>query len=193
MSKIIPQIVEPIVTESFNIATIVPWVALLIALFSLFINSYRIYRDKHKLVTWSEIITKCSMENNKEYPVLRIYAVNIGLRPITLTEFGFYAKSKKHYIGKNIKPLEDIPSDIFDPEFESKISQKSLAHENKIRLEDGDIYEMQIKYDEFDMFYDTYNENAELAKQMYFKDILGKKYYIKDSENNIKILNNYKE
>jgi hypothetical protein len=117
---------------------------------------------------------------------MHIYAVNKGLRPITLTDFG-YMVSKKENVWTRIKPVSNILLDISDPEFESKIP-KQLSQDIGVRLEDGDIYEMRIQHNEEHQFISSYH--GKLAKKMFFKDVLGNKYYVKNSNKHIIILAN---
>ncbi|MDD2356420.1 MAG: hypothetical protein PHX13_00745 [Thiovulaceae bacterium] len=169
--------------------TYIPWVALIISVISLIVSIYKIYRDKSELVTWSEIVYHQSLKDGKSYPVMYLYAVNKGLRPITLTDIGFEVSNYENVLTR-IKPMEDIALDISDIDFESKIPQQ-LSQDIGVRLEDGDIYEIRIQYDEYYKFLSAYH-NFEVAKKMFFKDVLGTHYYVKNSNKHINILDNYK-
>lgn len=163
---------------------IVSWLALFISVISLSVSIFRIYRDRSKLIVWSEIVYHHSAKDNKEYPVMHLYAVNAGLRPITITDVG-YTVSKNKSEWTPIKPVYDMPLNLSVSDTEFKLPQQ-LAHEIGIRLEDGDIYEMRIRHNDYDMFISTRFDG--LAKKMFFKDILNNKHYIKNSSNDIKKL-----
>lgn len=172
---------------TINLTDIIPWVALIIASFSLFVNIYRIYRDRNKLVIRSELIYKQSINENRNTPTIVIYVINIGLRPIRLVNFGIFTDSKNNYNEMNIKTTDDQSIDLNNDNINEEINNIFLAHNNNIKLEDGDIYEMNISYNDFD-FYMNSASNYAPATGMYFKDILGKKYYIKGIKKNIEKL-----
>ena len=159
--------------------------AIIISVISLFVSMYRIYRDRSKLYAYSNISYDHSKSLDNPPPVLSIYAVNIGTRPITLTDFGLYVSRKKF----SWSPLKPEPIKTNSNGAIIKFPS-NLAHNIGIKMEDGDIYEIRIYHDDYRELYDT-NLEAE-ANKYFFKDVLGNKYFIKGSKKGIKILLNYK-
>lgn len=69
---------------------------------------------------------------------------------------------------------------------------ENLAHNIGIKLEDGDIYEIRIHHDYHHEVYDS-NYDFKKVKKYFFKDVLGKKYYIKGSKKGVRKLFEYRE
>ncbi len=173
-------------------AIIIAWIALSISLLSLIVNFYRIYRDRSKIVAWSKIIYHQNHQtsNLREEPVLHLYAINIGLRPIILTDV--CSINKKHETQCRYLNTESINTNNISnlTEVISKLEDNLLAHKSNIRLEDGDVYEIKIKHTDYHDYL-LANKEYSLADKMFFRDILGKKYKIKNSKKCIKILDDF--
>ncbi len=165
---------------------IIPWIAIFLSLLSLAASIYSIYRDQSKLFTYSEIIYDSSRNIENPSPILKIYAVNVGSRPITLTDFGFQLPRKSSHCS----PLKPEPCQT-DSEGNFISYPDNLAHNVGIKMEDGDIYEIRIRHDDHINLYSTH-DGLEEAEEYFFKDVLGNKFFVKGSREGIKTLLNHK-
>jgi hypothetical protein len=170
---------------------VLPWLAIALSLLSLAINAYRIYRDRSKLYVFSEVVFDCSKDQSEDLsnppPFLKILAVNKGARPIVLTDFG-------GQINKKLASWWPLKNDLVQSE-ENKVPclfNSGLAQNIGIKIEDGDVYELRIKHDDYTKLYSTYNDFLEF-KKLFFKDVLGKKYFVKNSPKGLKELLQYRE
>ena len=174
---------------------LIAWSALIISILSLLVNFYRIYRDRGKIKAWSKIVyhQNHQTENLQREPVIHLYVVNIGLRPIILTDL---CMTKKKYgvscYALNPKDIGEVDnSNILDAI--SKFEDSLLAHKSNIKLDDGDIYEMQIKHTDYHLYMIESDEDYTIANKMFFTDILDKRIRIKDGEKSLKILAKYEK
>jgi hypothetical protein len=158
---------------------IIPWIAICLSLLSLFVSVYRIYRDRSKLFAFCEVVYDNTKNPENPPPVLKIYAVNRGVRPITLTDFGFQV-SKKSVTWTPLKP-EPIET---DEEGYFLSFPQNLFHNIGIKMEDGDIYEVRGGHEDYDSLYSS-NHDFKEAEKYFFKDILGNRYYVKGSKKGI--------
>ena len=169
-----------------NTDQIISWVAINLSVISLIVSVYRIYRDRSKLFTFCEIIYDATTDPVNPPPVLRIYAINKGIRPVTITEFGLHVTRKSASMSL-LKPESLKESDegyvVGFPE--------NLSQNVGIKMEDGDIYEIKVRHDDYDRLYDC-NYDAKKVKKYFIRDVLGRKYFVKGSKSAIKTLLKYK-
>lgn len=165
---------------------IIPWIAIFLSVFSLFVSVYRIYRDRSKLFTYCEIFYDDTKDPDKPPPVLKIIAVNRGARPVTLTDFGFQV-ARKSACWSTLKP-EPIETD--DKGYLVSFPE-SLAQNVGIKMEDGDIYEIRVRQGDHISLYSA-NHDFKEAKKYFFKDVIGKKYFVRGSKSAIKTLLQHK-
>lgn len=178
---------------------IISIIAIVISLFSLFINFYKIHRDKSKLKVWAKIFYAedfySNLDDRKYYPVMQIFIVNAGLRPIIITDIGMMFKDKsvryKHIKENDEATKVHLTTD--DENIVEKIEKlfivDNLSHKYSIKLDDGDIYEIRIKYDDY---YEYIDFEKDAAFKVYIRDIFGNNHYVKNSRQCLKILNEYK-
>lgn len=178
---------------------IISIIAIVISLFSLFINFYKVHRDKSKLKVWAKIFYAedfySEPDNRKYYPVMQIFIVNAGLRPITITDIGMMFKDKsvryKHI--KENDELADIHLNGNDENIVEKIEKlfiiDNLSHKYGIKLDDGDIYEIRIKFGDY---YEYIDFEKDVAQKVYIRDIFGNDHFVKNSKQCLKILNEHK-
>lgn len=165
---------------------VIPWIAIFLSLLSLFVSVYRIYRDRSKLFTYCEIRYDNTKDPDNPPPVLNIFAVNKGTRPITLTDFGFHVTRR----GACWSPLKPEPIESDDEGYLVSFPA-NLAQNVGIKMEDGDIYEIRVRHDDHCSLYST-NHDFKEAKKYFFKDVLGKKYFVKGSKSAINTLLQHK-
>lgn len=176
---------------------IISVIAIVISLFSLFINFYKIHRDKSKLKVWAKILYTEDIfshpDDRKYYPVMQIFIVNAGLRPITITDIGMSFKDKSMSY-KHIKENDEIADiNLNNENLAEKIEKlfivDNLSHKYGIKLDDGDIYEIRIKYDDYYKYID-FDKHA--ACKVYIRDIFGIDHYVSNSKRCLKTLNEHK-
>lgn len=165
---------------------VIPWVAICLSILSLFVSVYRIYRDRSKLFAFCEVVYDSSKDLENPPPVLKIYAVNRGLRPITLTDFGFQVSKKS----ATWTPLKPEPIETDEEGYLLSFPQ-NLSHNVGIKMEDGDIYEVRINHDDYEYLYSSSHDFKE-AEKYFFKDILGKRYFVKGSKKGIRAVLKHK-
>jgi hypothetical protein len=168
-----------------------PWLAIILSVLSLYISAYRIYRDRSKLYVFSEVVFDCSSDQSADQtnppPFLRVLAVNKGARPIILTDFGGQV-NKKSATWWSLK--NDLVLD--DKNCKPLLFSSGLAQNIGVKIEDGDVYELRIKHDDYTKIYSINHDFLEFNK-LFFRDVLGKKYFVKNSPKGIKQLLQYRE
>ncbi|MBE9398289.1 hypothetical protein IOQ59_13590 [Pontibacterium sp. N1Y112] len=160
--------------------------AVFISVASLVVSGYRIYRDRSKLCAFATVVLDGSKDPENPPPQLRIYAVNRGPRPVILTDFGSQISRKE----SSSTPINSEKIDRDDGGDFIKLPEQ-LAHNIGVKLEDGDIYEVRIKHDDMTELYDAFH-SGKRVKKFFFKDVLGKKYFVKSSRKGIDTLCDYK-
>lgn len=174
-----------------NFEQVLPWLAICISAISLMASFYNTYRDRSKLRVFSEVVYDCSKDQSENLdnppPYLRIYAVNVGKRAITLKNLNG-AVSKK---SRTSWALIDEPI-VFDENGLPSIASSGFVQDIGVRLNDGDIYEFRIKHDDYTKLYSTSEDCLEF-KKYFFMDVLGNQYLVKDSEKGIKCLLQHKQ
>lgn len=146
-----------------SIEQVIPWVAILLSLLSLFVSVYRIYRDRSKLYAFCNVFYDGTKDPVSPPPVLHIYAVNRGLRPITLIDFGFQV-SRKSVIWTPLKPE---PVGTNEEGYAVNFPQ-NLSHNIGVKMEDGEIYEVRVDSEDFGNLYSS-NHDYKEAKKYFFQ------------------------
>lgn len=166
-----------------------PWLAISLSVLSLYVSVYRIYRDRSKLYVFSEICFDCSKDQSEDLsnppPFLKILAVNKGSRPIILTCFGGETNEKKSatWLLNNALTLNNSSKSL--------VFSSGFAHDVGVKIEDGDVYEIRINHDDYETLYNT-NDGIIEYKKLFLKDVLGKKYFVKNSAKGLKTLFEYR-
>lgn len=172
---------------------IISTVAIAISFFSLFINFYEMYRNKSKLKVWAKILYAediySDFENKKYNPILQIFIVNKGLRPIIINDIciSFNDGSLRcNCLKEESKTLDIRLNDINSlKKIEKLMVDNGLSHVYGIKLEDGDVFEIRIKHDDLYKYYD-FEKGA--AYKFFIRDIFGTNHYVKNSKKYLKVL-----
>ena len=173
-----------------NLQSIVPWLALLISVVSLFVGVYSIYRDRGRVKVFCKVVYDCSKDQSKNLdnppPFLCIYAINTGKRAIYLSGFcGYISRKSSSYWVLKEDPI------VFDEHGIPSIISSGFVHDVGVRLDDGEVFEYRIKHDDYRKLY-AINHDCSSIKKYFATDILGNKYPVKGSKKGIKKLLEYK-
>ena len=169
-------------------------IAVSISAISAAFTIFNIYRDRARVISWSEVVYDMSQDPDDPPPVLYIKIVNTGRRPIILTSVKKVAKNSTwgtplRY--PDYKQLDITVSDaIKDPE--TRRSVFSIKNTSVV-LKESEYFEVSYGIDDFqhevrNIFNDEFHE----ADNMYIENIVGSKIKIKDIKKNIQAMYEYK-
>ena len=172
-----------------DLSILISLLAFFVSVSSLSISALSFFRDRNRLVTWSSVqwSKEGPFDAPKDKPVLHILILNAGRRPISITNLvkrsgrSVWSRSVKRDIdGSN--PSDDLHTYI------DELRRNAVAHISSIRLNEGEIYEMVFQTSDSPEFFATHTEQPLEARTLYIEDVQGKRYQVRDSGKNLKIL-----
>ena len=177
--------------EIVVIATVISVIALFFSAISLGFTIYNILRDRGKINVWSEIYFDSSKSFENPPPALKIRIVNSGRRPIIIVKI-VKKSEKSEWSTSIVNP--SLPKDENGFLLEAPTPKDFLAQNTCLVLREGEVHEWIIDYEEhLSNLIHLHDDEVHFASKLYIEDVLKKRYYVKDSLQNIKRLCEHKE
>ncbi|MFO7593774.1 MAG: hypothetical protein R6X15_07005 [Pseudomonadota bacterium] len=150
---------------------------------------YNILRDRGRILATSEIFYDNSRALNPGPSVL-IRVVNSGRRPIVLTKL-VRVCSQGEWASFLSTPSLDTDENGYAVRMPA--SSQFVAQNTAVRLPESGVYEQVIHHDDYSELHGLFEDDVRTAKDLYFEDVLGRRYRIKDAEKNLSHLYSYEE
>lgn len=169
--------------------TLLALFALLVSVGSLTLSAVSLLRDRSRVVAWSKIMWHQggTFESPREVPVLHVFAMNDGRRPVSL--LNLVKRNGKQLWWSGLQEPELSDRSLTDAHaFIEELQRNSVAHLSSIRLEEGEIFEKVLKTKDCPSFISLHGEKPQEASHLYVEDVRGKLYAVRDAKKHLKKL-----
>lgn len=152
-------------------------------------TAYSILRDRGRVLAVSEIFQDNS-RSLKPGPSMLIRVVNSGRRPVSLARLVRKCSQGEWSSFLTTPPLKTDDKGVL---IEVPRTEEFVAQNTAVRLLEGDVFELIIHHDDFSELYGFFDEEIRTATDLYFEDVLGRRYRVRKAAKNLKILYSYEK
>jgi hypothetical protein len=169
-------------------------IAVFISAISAAVTIFNIYRDRAKVISWSEIVYDMSQDPDDPPPVLYIKIVNTGLRPIILISIKKIAKNSSWGNALRYPDYDQLNVNASDAIRDPETRRSVFSIKNtSVVLKESEYFEVSYGIDDFQHEVRSFfNDELHEATSMQIEDVLGTKIKIKDIKKNIEAMYQYK-
>ncbi|WP_312975699.1 hypothetical protein [Stutzerimonas nitrititolerans] len=167
-------------------ATSLSIAAVFISAISAGITLFGYIRDKSKIIAWSEVVYDKSKSLDNPPPCFYLKIVNIGRRPIVLTDI--------EKIGKNGRWRNPLAEPELDKPIDTVLKEKkikdifSTKNTSKV-LQEAEFFEASYDLEDFRFEVFSFDDDKLVeATNFFIMDILGKKYPVRNAKKNISVM-----